>query len=315
MGARAEGGKSPPPEVEPVYHIMYLILPFLAALAFAFGSMVYKRSYDEGAGVVHAVVVNNMVLGVLFLPLLLLDPNPIQWNLVHLPLLAAVPFATGHFMNVASLKIGDVSVATPLLGVKVTFVALLAWVVFEQPLSDSQWIAAGLTSAGVLIMGLTDLRPGRRAGLTTVLALGCAASFALTDVLIQIWAGRIGVWNFLSLQFAALGMISAGTLPFFGPSPLRAPKTAWRWVALAVFLSGTQAILITGTIGIWKDAAGVNVVYATRGLLSVLLVWFIGHRLKNSERESAGVRTMIWRMAGAGLILAAVVLVVRNSGK
>jgi len=38
---------------------MYLLLPLLAAIIFALGSMVFKRAYDEGAGVVHAVVVNN----------------------------------------------------------------------------------------------------------------------------------------------------------------------------------------------------------------------------------------------------------------
>ena len=65
---------------------------------------------------------------------------------------------------------GDVSVATPILGVKVTFVALLAWAIFHQPLTTAQWIAAALTTTGVFVMGFTDFKPGRRAGLTTLLA-------------------------------------------------------------------------------------------------------------------------------------------------
>jgi drug/metabolite transporter (DMT)-like permease len=292
---------------------LYLILPLIAALAFALGSIVFKRAYHEGAGVVHAVVVNNVVLGIAFLPLLAIDEKAVPWDLWYLPVLTSLTFVTGHLLNVMSLRIGDVSIATPLLGVKVTFVALLAWAVFGTRLNSTQWVAAGLTTLGVLLMGRTDFTPGRRLGLTTLLALGCALAFAFTDVMIQSWAARLGVWNFLSLVFASLAILSLAMLPVFGRESLRAPRAAWRWILAAAGLSGMQAILITGTIGIWKDAAGVNVVYATRGILSIVLVWFLGARLKNTERQAAGPAAMAWRSAGAALILAAVVLAVKGS--
>ena len=206
-----------------------------------------------------------------------------------------------------------VSLATPLLGVKVIFVAVLSWLAFGWPLTTGQWIAAALTTLGVLAMGATDIQPGRRAGLTTALALGCAFAFAFTDVSIQSWAARMGVWNFLSLQFAALALVSVAMLPCFGRASLRAPRAAWKWVLLAAGLSGLQSILITCAIGLWHDAAGVNVVYATRGLWSVALVWVVGHRFKNSERQAVGGRTMAWRLAGGLLILAAVVLTVNST--
>lgn len=294
---------------------MYLILPLIAALAFALGSIVFKRAYQEGAGVVHAVVVNNGVLGIAFLPLLAIDPKPVPWDLWYLPVLTSLAFVTGHLLNVLSLRVGDVSVATPLLGAKVTFVALLSWAVFGNRLDAAQWVAAGLTTLGVLVMGRTDFNPGRRLGITTMLALGCSLAFAFTDVLIQSWAAHLGVWNFLSLVFATLAVLSLALLPVFGRASLRAPRAAWRWIFAAAALSGIQAILITGTIGIWKDAAGVNVVYATRGILSIVLVWFLGERLKNSERQSAGAVAMAWRSAGAALILAAVILAVKGSPK
>jgi len=47
---------------------MQLILPLVAALAFAVGALVFKRAYTAGAGVVHAVVVNNVLLALLFVP-------------------------------------------------------------------------------------------------------------------------------------------------------------------------------------------------------------------------------------------------------
>lgn len=287
---------------------MYLLLPLLAALAFALGALVYKRAYQEGAGLAHLAVVNNVILGLVFLPLLSLEPNPIPWRDWWLPVLTALAWATGHLLNVVSLRLGDVSLATPLLGAKVIFVALIGWLVFGQELAVAQWLSAGLATMGVITLGVTDFRSGRRVGLTTVTALGSALGFALTDNMIQAWGPRFGVWGFLPLVFAAVGVISAGLMPYFGMSSLRAPWKAWRWILVGAALSGLQAIIITGTIAVWKDAAGVNVVYATRGLWSIALVWTAGHWLKNTERHTTGPRVMAQRLAGAVLILGGVVL-------
>jgi drug/metabolite transporter (DMT)-like permease len=284
---------------------MYLFLPLLAALAFALGALVYKRAYQEGAGLVHLAVVNNVILGLMFLPLLAVESQPIPWGDWHLPVWTALAFAIGHLLNVLSLRLGDVSLATPLLGAKVIFVALVGGLVFRNRLSTAQWLSAALATAGVVAMGLTDFRGGGRAGLTTVAALGCAAAFAFTDTMIQAWGSRFGAWGFLPLLFAAVGV-----LPYFGIASLRAPRRAWRWILAGVALSGLQAIIITGTIAVWKDAAGVNVVYATRGLWSITLVWLVGHRLRNTERHTTGGRIMAQRLAGAALILAAVALTV-----
>jgi hypothetical protein len=145
-------------------------------------------------------------------------------------------------------------------------------------------------------------------GRTTLTALGCAAAFALTDTLIQTWGSNFGVIGFLSLQFAALGFLSLLTLPFFGWSSLKAPLAAWKWMSLATLLSAIQAFIITVTIAFWRDAAGVNVLYATRGLMSLALVWLVGHWLGNTERQSVGGRTMAFRVVGGGLILGAVAI-------
>jgi drug/metabolite transporter (DMT)-like permease len=290
---------------------MHLLLPLLAAILFALGSMVFKRAYDEGAGVVHAVVVNNILLAIVFLPLFAFASSPVPWSQWRFPVLTGAAFALGHLLNVLSLRVGDVSVATPLLGAKVIFVAALARLIFGWPLTSNQWFAAALATMGVFLMGVTDFQPGRRAGATTLLALGCAAAFSLTDVMIQSWANDFGVFNFLPLQFAALGMFSIAMMPCFGLRSFQAPGKAWAWIFAAAALSGVQAILITATIGIWRDAAAVNVVYATRGLWSIVFVWCVGHWLKNTERHTAGPRAMAFRSLGAVLILGAVVLTVK----
>ena len=293
---------------------MYLLLPLLAAIAFAIGAMVFKRAFTEGANVAHATAVNNAFLGLIFLPLLALEPHPIPWHHWYLPVLTAGAFALGHLLNVLSLRTGDVSVATPLLGSKVIFVGLLGWGLFGIQLPTGQWLAAAFATTGVVVMGVSDFHLGQRSTSTIILALGCAAAFAVTDLLIQSWGADFGVFSFLPLQFVALGVISFAMLPWLGGlRSLRAPRRAWPWIFGAAALSAVQALLITLAIAKWHDAAGVNVVYATRGLWSVLFVWGAGHWIQNRERHTAGTRTMSFRALGALLIFGAVVLAVRSS--
>ncbi len=236
---------------------MQLLLPLIAAIAFALGSLVFKRAFAEGAGLAHAVVVNNVVLGLLFLPLLPLEPGRIPWNHWYQPALTAGTFVLGHLLNVVSIRTGDVSVATPLLGSKVIFVALIGRWVFGIHLVPAQWAAAALATAGVVVMGITDVRGRGRTGLTTLTALGCAACFAVTDSLIQAWGGAFGVHGFLSLQFACLALLWIGPhlpcwdVPRFGRrlepgNGSRLPPPLY---------PDSQAIIITATIAVWRDAS------------------------------------------------------------
>jgi len=52
------------------------------------------------------------------------------------------------------------------------------------------------------------------------------------------------------------------------------------------------------------------VVYGTRGLWSLALVWWAGRWFGNTERAEAGRRVILARLAGAALLLAAVALAV-----
>ena len=56
------------------------------------------------------------------------------------------------------------------------------------------------------------------------------------------------------------------------------------------------------------QAAPANVLYSSRGLWSVMLVWLVGHWVQSREQH-LGVRVLAWRLAGAVLMMAAIVLV------
>jgi hypothetical protein len=100
------------------------------------------------------------------------------------------------------------------------------------------------------------------------------------------------------------------TLIFKFSAPLRAvPRSAWPWLGLGSALLGTQSILFVSTLAIFGKATTANVIYSSRGLLSVLLVWVIGHWFANEEQNLSG-SIMRWRLAGAAVMLSAIALVV-----
>lgn len=288
----------------------YLLLPFLAAFVFALGNVFQKRAFHEGAGVMTAFALNNLVLGLAFLPLLAWSHDPIPRPLLWQPLVAGSAFFLGSIAGLLALRVGDVSLVTPLLGTKVILVAALSSVVFRHPLHPGQAIAAALTTLGVFVMGMTDFHPRRRLGVTTGLATLCSLCFAVCDTLIQQWSWAFGIGNFVPLLFGTLALLALGIIAWQGRELLRVPPAAWKWLAAAGAATVIQAMLVTFSIAFWRDATGVNVVYALRGLWGLALVWAVGHWFGNTERRDVGARAMGFRLAGAGLILVAVLLAI-----
>ena len=81
------------------------------------------------------------------------------------------------------------------------------------------------------------------------------------------------------------------------------------WLVGGAVLLGTQSIIFVSTVAVFGKATSANIVYSSRGLLSVALVWMIGHWFMNAEQH-LGPKVMRWRLAGALLMMSAIVLVV-----
>jgi len=262
---------------------------------------------------VPTLITNNLMLGLIFLPGLFLSRQPWSWSHLHQPVITGTAFFAGQLCNFLALRHGDVSVVTPLMGTKVTFVALLGLALFRVALTPPQILAACLTTLGVLVMGVTDRRPGSRGGVGTLFALGSGFHFALCDTFIQQWAGGADLFTFMPLLFGTVAVESAMLLPWHGGAWRQTPRPAWPWLGTAALLTAVQAVIITSTIAWSHDATGVNVVYSLRGVIGLALVWFIGRQLGNHERRDAGGRAMFWRLTGSLLLLTAVVLAVLGS--
>ncbi|MFP4282306.1 MAG: EamA/RhaT family transporter, partial [Opitutales bacterium] len=150
-------------------------------------------------------------------------------------------------------------------------------------------------------------RGGRRTWLGVGLALASAAAFAMCDVLVMAKAKSFGVANYLAVVMGVQLLLSFTLLPLFR-QPLRAiPKTAWPWLLVAGAGMGVQAILMNIALGHYGNATAFNIIYSTRGLWSVLLIWVGGSLVGNIELRAAP-GLIVRRMAGALLLLGAVAL-------
>jgi hypothetical protein len=145
--------------------------------------------------------------------------------------------------------------------------------------------------------------------LRTILCASLAsASFALADVFIQKWARVWGFGRFLPLMFGSVAVASFGLIPLFRAPLSHIPAAAWRWLLPGAVLMALQAAILASTMGIWGDATAANIVYSSRGLWSVVAVWWVGHWFQNRE-QMLGRDVLKWRLAGAIFMLAAIVLV------
>jgi hypothetical protein len=104
---------------------------------------------------------------------------------------------------------------------------------------------------------------------------------------------------------------SALLAPLFGRSAVAAPRACRGWLVAGVLLMALQSLCLITTVAVFHDTTAVNIVYSSRGLWSVAAVWLVGHWFGNRERH-AGPTIMAWRLVGAALMTAAIVLALRG---
>ena len=137
-----------------------------------------------------------------------------------------------------------------------------------------------------------------------------SALFGLTDVLISAWVPHYGGNLFLAIIPQILGLLSLAAI-LRSPEPvLKLTPATKPWVLGGGLLLTAQGIAMGIALAFFNDATGVNILYSTRGLWSILLVWWIGAWFSNHERHTAGKSTMLLRLAGTLLITTGVIIAV-----
>ena len=288
-----------------------LILPFFCSWVYAIGALLLKRSLEASHSPRQAMVACNLALALFSLPLLFWAQPPPPglplWVWLAAPACSAL-FFLGQIATFRALSGGDVSVATPIFGTKVVITALFGALFLPGGVAPNLWVAAMLGTMGVALVGM---QPGVRRGkaLRTVgWGLGSAAVFSLTDVLVARAAKEIGFCLFGPAMMVGMAALSVGVVPLAGWGGL-VRGGAGRWALGGAALIGLQGSFLYASIALSGDPVGVNIVYALRGLWSVLLVVWIG-KWVGSREAGLPQSVLIWRGLGALLLFAAVGVVV-----
>jgi drug/metabolite transporter (DMT)-like permease len=204
-----------------------------------------------------------------------------------------------------------VSVAAPILGSKVVLVASFTVTLLGTPLSGNLWAAAVLAMLGIAVLRLPGgLRAGSNLRLTVGFAVTSAACFALADILVQRWVTPANFSRFLPAIYLLAGAWSLVLVPFFREGLGAIPRRVWGYLLPGGLLMALQAMVFVYGLSRFGQATALNVLYNTRGLWSVLIVWVAGGWF-DSEEAQVGHRGMATRLVGSLLLVAAVVLVVR----
>lgn len=296
---------------------LHLLLPLLAALVYVVGALLLKRASDLGADVWRTTRIINFGSAAAAMPLWLLGgtiPEPSLW---WQPPVAATLFFSGQVFTLLALNIGDISVATPVLGLKILLVALLSVILTGDPIGARLWTAAALSTIAIALLNIDRGHPHARAGTTIVLAGLGAVSYACFDVIMQKWSFAWGAGRIVPLAMLS-GAVYSIPLLRLGPALTNIPANASAggayvpWLRAGALSFAVQGLTFITSITLYKQATVANVLYSSRGLWTVVAVWAIGHWFVNREQH-LGAKVLVWRFVGAVLLLAAIVLVLVGS--
>ena len=300
-----------------------LILPLGAGFGYACGAVAIKRALSAGASGAWVNLLCNTAMAVLFQGLWLLPGHPLDPELLLAPVLCGLLFFMGQVFTFRAIDTGDVSVATPLLGSKVLLVALFSFLLIGKSLPHAIWMASLMASLGI---GLISYSPGgKHTRLLEAIAwsLAAAAVFALTDVLVQRWVPLVGYSRFAPLMFGSVGLFSVvyvpslmvsrasskgGSVQHFLVEASRLSKSL-PWLLVGALLLAVQALAMYSAIGLFGSATMTNILYGSRCLWSVLLVWVLGSMAGDFSTGQKQVGMMIRRLIGAVLLFGAMALV------
>ena len=284
-----------------------VILPLASGFGYAVAAIFLKRAADGGAGPWRATFVTNWVAALILSLWWLRGGQPFAWQHLWHAMIVGGCFFVGQVFTFLALNRGDVSVATPVLGTKVIFVVLFSRMLTSAPVPGAWWLAALLTAFGTALLGWSGTRK-RYVAISLALGFSAAACFSMTDVLCQMWAPAWGFGQFAPALFWTVALLSLALLPLFREPLRELSGSTFRWLLAGAVMIALQASGIAYSIMVFGTAAKTNVLYNTRGVWSVLLVWCFGHWFGNTERN-LGPGVLLRRLAGAILLLSAILLI------
>jgi drug/metabolite transporter (DMT)-like permease len=275
----------------------------IAAFGYAVAAIFSKRALEAGAGILRLSFVTNLAFVPVFAFVLLRHEGTIPWEQWLFPVLTGVLFFGGQVFTFAAIRVGDVSLQTPMMGTKAVFVVIIAVILGTEKIGLSMLVAAIISMLAVALLGFSGVK-GHKVGVTLGLALLSALFFAGSDTMVGFYGRDFGVPMFLFITMCVNALCSFALIPFFNGGMREISSAAWPWILLSAVLMAGQALLLNYTLASYQNVAAINVLYTTRGLWSVLLgLVTVGAVLEISKAER---RVFKLRLAGALMMCAAI---------
>jgi drug/metabolite transporter (DMT)-like permease len=292
---------------------LHLLFPLASSILFVFGMMFAKKAISGGASPWTNTVTSNAWLAATWGAIGAVQGVPLSFAAWWQAALVAAAFVAGQLLTYLAFQYGDVSVATPIFGVKVVIVAIMLSLLGGETVAARVWLGAVLAAVGVAVVqagargpASGHLTPGH-AVLTVLLALLAAVALSFFDLGMQTWGRQSGAAPFLSAVFLLTGVYSCGFLPWVdGPARLRRLRVL-KPLVIGSLLMAVQAMSMSYSLGRFGDAARINIVYALRGLWAVALAWLLARTFGGAEARHS-LPVMLLRLAGAVLLTLAVLI-------
>ena len=301
--------------------LLGILTGLLSALSQSFNYVVSGRYAREESRPAHTLLAPAFLLmGVVSLVALPFawPSEPPDWGRVLPPAALCIAFCLlANVTMVFLLKHVDSSRSAPLLALKVPLLALFYSVFLGQRCTPTQWAGVALVVvASVLLCGA-----GRRIPPVAFAWLfATCAGYSASDYCIQLTFEAAAPYchTLLHKTFFSLFLIYVigGVIGGVALLAMKRPsKAVWvrHAIPYACLWFGAMVVLFC-CFALCGVVLG-NIVQSTRGLLSVVIGWFIARAGYTNLEERVGGATMARRVAAAVLIVAAMALYALGAGR
>ncbi|MBC8205970.1 MAG: DMT family transporter [Kiritimatiellales bacterium] len=292
----------------------YLFLALISAVAYSFGGLLNKQAMAGGCGFYRVTAFSIWACALLLLPFVFLYDDPLPLDLWFQPLVTAVCFSAGSIFFTLALRTGDLSVVAPVSGIKPVLNALLVSTLLGVTVPATTWIACILSGVALLILRTPNSTTSHSFLRTALITLLAVFSFALCDTCFQHWAKNWGVLRFSAITFSASSLAALALIPLFSTPWKNLTSPAKTHTLAGCALCAIPALCMGLALGRYGHAPEVNVVYSTRALFSIIAVWLLSHKIGSIE-HTAGTGVLLRRLAGAAVLMGAIVLMLFGSAR
>ena len=274
---------------------------------------------------VRLLVLAHLMQGVACLPLLAVvwpGELAVGWGFWGRVVAINGAYIGGQACLFLALGYTEASRVSPLLGLKVAYIAVIAVVYRGESLGAVQWVAVGLAVVAAFLLNRAGGKAGRLPPAAIAATLVCCLGYAWSDTFIKGASdvlqaahpiGQVQTGLFLLVvSYVGMGVVAAGVLPLLprhdtgggggGGGRLLTDCRSAAPYAAAWLLSMAAFFVCLALL----DLTLANILQSTRGIWSVALGALLAHRGLHHLEAQPGRAAWIRRGLAAGLMTLAV---------